>query len=375
MVMKLVKNFLKRTLIKRQFKEQDHFWKYLFYKDLYSKCDVKRLSDSQYRSLKSYYRNNFGKSINPLWHEYYYFMTGKFDVRFMPDNIFYPYILPYLNDQRIERGYLDKNNYEHLFPEILQPRTILKNINGFYYIDNKPVTEREAIEKCSNLSDAIIKPALDTFQGWNVRRFNSENGNTNINKCSLVQLLELYKKNFIIQEVIQQHPLISSLNESSVNTIRIVTYRLGNNVIPLSCIIRVGRKGALVDNGHAGGYCCGIDQNGCLKEFGFICVSGEKRRTTDNGFGFAGFKIPLFDKIMETAQYLHLRLPYLRFIGWDFCLNNKDEIVLLEFNATPSIDIMQLTNGPILGDYTEEILKEIAKNNYKLSLQCVLCER
>ena len=41
------------------------------------------------------------------------------------------------------------------------------------------VTKQDAVRICSELPDAIIKPALDSCQGKNVVRFTSEEGRIN----------------------------------------------------------------------------------------------------------------------------------------------------------------------------------------------------
>lgn len=368
----MIKKVLKSVLLKRQIKGLERSWTKSFYNELYKVCNIKRLTPEQYRLVKQYYEKNFQRKIPLLWHEYYYSMTNIFDVRFLPDGIFYPYILPNLNDQLIERGYLDKNHYEQIFPNVLQPSTILKNINGYYYKNGESITEQEAVDICSDLDVAIIKPTLDTFQGWNVRRFSSSKGKTSVDDCSVKDLFCKYGRNFIVQEAIEQHSVMASLNKTSVNTIRIVTLRRGDEIIPLSSIVRIGRAGSVVDNGHAGGYCCGIEKDGRLKERGYICQIGESRTCTDMGTSFRDVRIPLFSDIVELSKRLHLQLPYLNLIGWDFCVDSQNRIVLIEFNATPSIDIMQLCNGPFFKEYTDEMLQMAAKNVYKLEIKSVL---
>lgn len=368
----MIKRKLKSLLLKRQIRLCEAGYENAFYNELYTRCAIKKLSSAQIHEIDSYYKNNFGRKISTMCHEYYYSMTGQFSVHLMPDTLFYPHIRPYFNDMTMERAYSDKNNYDLLFPDVVLPRPIVKNMNGHYYQNNIPITEAEAVSICSDLDAAIIKPALDTCRGQNVLRWASAGGKTDVESYSVLELLRLYDSNFIIQEALKQHPVLASLNASSINTVRVITVRRGNDVVALSSVVRIGRDGAIVDNGHAGGYCCGIKEGGRLKEAGYICQSGECRTETDNGTKLGDVQIPYFDEITKLAKELHLKLPYINFIGWDFSINDRNEIVLIEFNHCPSIDIMQLCNGPILGDYTDEILKTVARNNYKWTADYIL---
>lgn len=83
-----------------------------------------------------------------------------------------------MNDRSVTKAYADKNFTERLFPDVLQPKSIVKNINGFYYEGMKVISEERALDICSNLSDAIIKQAVESAQGKSVIRFSSVQGKT-----------------------------------------------------------------------------------------------------------------------------------------------------------------------------------------------------
>lgn len=365
----MIRKYIKSFILKRIVRKSDKAISTSFYRELYSKCNLKRLSHQQYKDIQNYFQNYSGKKVNSRYHEYYYSMTGYYSEKYIPDTLYFNYIDPYLNDHRMIPAYLDKNGYHGLFPEVKQPELLLSNINGYYYHKDMVVTKQEAVRICSELPDAIIKPALDSCQGKNVVRFTSEEGKINNAGLTVQQLFEKFGQNFLIQKTIHQHPVMESLNPSSVNTIRVLTLRREDEIICLSAIVRIGRKGAIVDNGHAGGYCCGIKENGQLKENGFICVTGECKQKTDHGTILGNIVVPGFRRIVETAKRLHLKLPYLNLIGWDFCVDDKNEIVLIEFNTNSSIDIMQLCNGPVFGDYTEEILRKVSGSHLHLLIK------
>ena len=57
---------------------------------------------------------------------------------------------------------------------------------------------------------------------------------------------------------------------------------------------------------------------------------------------------------------MHMTLPYTRIIGWDFTVNDNNEVVLIELNLH-SPGVYQLI-GPALGNYTDEILEMVRQS-------------
>lgn len=364
--MNVLKSVISSLLLRRVINREGKGW-YNTIRQASETCKIRKLSRNQIQQIEQYYKFFGVRNVVLKWHEYYYSMTGDFFKEIIPDDLHFVYILPYLNDEIRGRSCVDKSMYDVYLSDVLRPRTILKNVNGYYYAEGKALTREEAITRCSNLQSAIIKPAIDSWCGLNVCKFSVKEGISDINQISIGDLFQRYNRGFIIQEVIAQHPVLAALNPTSVNTIRILTYRrLTGEVVVLSSVVRVGRWGKIVDNGHAGGFCCGIQENGWLKDYGYAFVSGERKQMTDNGTVFKTIQVPQFEKIVSLACRLHERFPYLRLIGWDFTVNNDNEIIFIELNDGAAIDIMQLANGPVFGDYTDEILQEAKDHKFRL---------
>lgn len=53
-------------------------------------------------------------------------------------------------------------------------------------------------------------------------------------------------------------------------------------------------------------------------------------------------------------------MPFQSIIGWDVCIDDSGEPLLLEWNTNP--ELSQTAVGPAFGDYTEEILQEAMKH-------------
>ena len=319
-----------------------------------------KLTKHQIKEIQSFWLQYFGQRVNLKWHEYFYKVNGEFSPKYIPVYIKNAYIDPKLKNPKMAIVYSDKNMIDSLVGGCVKlPKSYVKNINGVYYIDKKVVTKEDAIVACQNIEDAVIKHTLESCQGKSILRFSCKNGIVKGKNCpeTIKILFDQYEKDFIVQEAIQQSPEMAKLNPSSLNTIRIMTYWSKNDgVVPVFAVVRMGRLGSVVDNASAGGLYCGVNlEKGSLKEYAYTLTPFSSHSHTDSGVVLKNFTIPNFSKLKEKAVELHSYLPYTKLIGWDFSIDNNNEIVLVEINAS-NPGMFQAATGPAFGDYTEEIL-------------------
>jgi hypothetical protein len=140
-----------------------------------------------------------------------------------------------------------------------------------------------------------------------------------------------------------------------------MTYRsvVDNAVHPLGAVVRFGRPGSLVDNQAAGGLTCGVLKNG--KTGSFVCDKMGRFKGEDSAWlSVMQSEVPMFKKMVEIAQDIASQYPYHRLLGFDFTVNDKEEVKLLEINCKNiEINFLQMNTGPLLGDFTEEILRHV----------------
>lgn len=318
---------------------------------------LKLLTRMQKKEIKEYYLKHLNNKVTTKYHEYYSSLNGIYSSQYIPHGIYYNKIIPALYDLKLTSTYDDKNFTSKLFPQVCQPNCIIKNINGYYYKDDKPISKKEALEICNDLPDVIIKPTLYTSGGHGVRKISVKDGISN--GVYIEDIFDEYKKNFVVQNIVEQHEDLAKLNPSSLQTMRVVTYRRNDEVVLISALLRIGRKGAYVDNGTAGGFCCGIDLEGKLKKYGYTFNPTTKVSKTDNGIKLESYCVPHYKNVIELAKKLHWELPHLLMVGWDFTIDKYGKVILVELNPTFGINILQLTNGPAFGIYTEEIFKTV----------------
>ena len=266
-----------------------------------------------------------------------------------------PEIIWRLNKFQFRNAYTDKGAYDTWFYDINKPHTIVKKINGYYYDDRHPLTEVEAIERCSNLKEAIIKPSLGGTWGIGVKLFQTNDGIVTDANQSVKDLFASYPLGFVVQERLEQHPDMAKLNPTSLNTIRVMSYRRGNEIVVLYAVVRIGRKDQIVDNETAGGIKADIDlKTGRIKG----CAIGSPKESlmpvTDVGTPTDNYQIPCFDKVLDVVKEMHFRLPYFNLIGWDMSVDKDGKPALIEWNR--AAELSQVAHGPAFGDLTEEIM-------------------
>ena len=327
-----------------------------YIKDSLRRVYIPQLSQRQIKAAKDYYMARGYNLNNTYWHRYYTGVTGEFHEDYVPLDIFRSMISFKLNQRKQWPALLDKNLSYNLFKEFKQPKRIVQNVNGFYFVNNKIVSQAVAEDACNiNNKTLVIKPTLESGKGKMVEIFMVENNQTSVKNYSVTELFKRYKKDFIVQEAVEQNEALNALNPSSLNTLRMVSYLRDDGVHILSSAVRIGEPGSKTDNFSGGGMFCGIKKNGQLKEKGHT-KSGEIKDTTLNGAILKDIKIPNYDKVKTMVEAMHLKIPYFRIVSWDIGIDKLNEPVFIEYNSCYQGIEIQIPNGPLFGKFADEIL-------------------
>ena len=134
----------------------------------------------------------------------------------------------------------------------------------------------------------------------------------------------------------------------------------------LSRTLKTGAKDAKIDNigtKGEGGIIVGIDAEGQLNKYG---ITKDGRKTELSSCGEIFEKHCLHNEIIKIDKFteeLHKHCPFCAIIGWDICLDEYDNPLLIEVNLLePGILYEQLCTGPIFGERTEEVLNYVTRN-------------
>ncbi len=331
------------------------------------------LTKEQKFEIDKFYKKNYGKKIDYKWHNLFTMYSGKFDVKYMPFDMFLKFT-DIMNTKRNYYEVLKDKNFLYLcanFAGVKAPKRFFYSINNnFFDSESNIISKEEFYEKMSNIGEAFIKPAAFDNTGFakNCRIVNMVDGMDVYSKLSIKDLIEkFYDENFIVQEKIVSHKSISNLYSKSVNTFAVSSLIWNNQIKITNCILKIGRGNCFVDwNGlKSGCLLIGINDDGTLFDYAF-CI-GEKKKYyahPDTGVEFKNYKIDLFPKVRETVVKLNSSIPWLKFCNWDITFDCDGNPVVIETERPVGIDPQLSLGRSCFGDNTEEILNFL-KNDDK----------
>jgi hypothetical protein len=353
-VVRLISLFghIKESVVKRA---QLRRWRIKYTSHFKEAPVIRKLTKEQKREARAYYKELTGKRVQLYSHVHHYSSSGHFTKEYIPYNFYHVEIVPRANVHRLQYAFGDKNLCDTLFPGENVVHSVLKNMNGFFYYEGRPVSKDEAVRLCSNLENKIIKPSRYSG-GKGIRSFTSKDGITDLEGKTVELLFKEYNKDFLIQDRVIQHKAMAALNPTSLNTIRILSYRSEMEVLLCNQILRIGKAGALTDNHSAGGVAVAISDEGLLAEEASFATPVPGVKKTESGVVLKDYKIPSYDKVIELIKRLHLMLPFFCLVGWDVAIQEDGEPVLIEFNTDPGLF---QDDFPGLGKYSERIIREL----------------
>lgn len=322
------------------------------------------LDKSTKRLISSYWG---GVKANPKFVALYNKInnTASFDVRFVSDDLFYCYIDPFYNNTDAAQWIDDKNYYDLLFKDVPQAAVIARKMNGFFLnADFERIDEDAVISLCKNYGEVIIKKSIDSEGGHGVQIVDMTATTDGLQKAIL------NNDEFVIQEVVKQHPALAAIHSSSINTLRIMSLLYEGEVHILSTILRMGRDGSRIDNASSGGIFCGVDESGKLRKYAYD-VNGNRWDCHPSGVVFEGYEIPGVDKCKDIVRANAIRIArFCKMPSWDFAIDENGDPIFIEVNMSyGQVDFHQMTNGPILKDLTPEIKNEVFADSKKKYLR------
>ena len=138
---------------------------------------------------------------------------------------------------------------------------------------------------------------------------------------------------WLLEERVVQRTELACINESSVNTVRCITFKTNNGVIVPYCFLRSGRNGSFVDNGGAGGLLIGIDtETGITNSDGFDEYGTVYKVHPESGIAFRGFQIPEWNKMIAICKSAAEKETDMNYLSWDMAYSERGWCVI-EVNA------------------------------------------
>ena len=308
----------------------------------------------EYRCSVLPYWERFGRRPKSFWFELAGSRDHVMDPRYIPSDLYYLELLPYINNLNFARATEDKNYLDMRFPDVKQAKTICRRMAGEYYdAEMELIRPDDAVKLCrEHPGELFIKPSVYSGCGKGIQKFDPS-------ACTDGTIEELFKEtgvNFIVQEKIRQHPLLASLNPESVNTVRILSLFLDSNVYITNMYLRVGGPGTnhvtvgseynaeILPDGH-------VNQKVCLDEGCWLDNRREKIIEED-------FVLPGMDSLCTLVKRIHPRLGHFKWIGWDLTVDEDNEPLLIEINTCPGDSAQRVCGRPLFGEMTDRVLED-----------------
>ena len=222
-----------------------------------------------------------------------------------------------LNAAKFYDTFWKKEIFNSIFSEFIE--------RDWLYVPD--ATDEEIAKFLNDHTKVIVKPT-DLSSGKGIHIYNNEG-------------YDLMRNNkVLLEDCIIQAKEMSSLNPTSVNTIRVYTILdKWGGVHILSASVRVGGIGSTTDNFHSGGVGYPIDiQYGIVKAAGADMMGERHIIHPGTEIIVVGFKIPRWNSLIEFVNRAAQKIPDARMIAWDVAITeNGFDMVEGNYDGDPGV--------------------------------------
>lgn len=300
---------------------------------------------NKYSSFKHYFKE--GTDYKKLFKEYLY-LDSKFGCT-VTDYLLYEFYR--LSEREMETYITNRRRYEmYQYADVEKDWHIFGNKEDFFDVFKEYMSQecifvskdckKEVFEDfCRDKKMIIIKPVMgERGQGIQKLLVNTDDLITEAWE-NVVEMGETVQ----VESVLRNCKEIELFHPESLNSIRlsIVIDSHGEPHI-LAATLRTGSGNNYVDNGHSGGVYAALDpDSGLVISCGYNAKGEQFIQHPDSNIVFEGTKIPCWETLIQTAKDVSKKVPTMRYIGWDWILNEEYNWVLIEGNEPGGIDIHQ----------------------------------
>ena len=216
----------------------------------------------------------------------------------------------------------NNRNYWHIFDNKNEFNNYFKKYLKRDYLN--PPFNIEQFNRFIKGKDKIIAKPINGIGGIGIKIIDTKDKNA----------FEKYK-NYLLEEIIVQHPKLAELYNKSVNSIRMFTFFDGKKTYLLQAILKLGVN-SHVDNFSAGGMYAFLNENGTV-----ITPAIDK---DDNIYGIhpiskkqiLNFQVPQFEQAKDLVLNAAKEINEIKYIGWDVAISDKGPC-LIEGNSYPGV--------------------------------------
>lgn len=222
----------------------------------------------------------------------------------------------------------------------------------FFSLNGDVLSEESILKIVREEKKFLIKP-LNAGGGVGIHliEYSDENiyfDSKIIEASKLINSLLKYN-NYIVSKYIFQNKYASDIFTNSVNTIRMISFydKESDKIEIANATHRFGSsKNSIVDNVSSGGLFADICLKTGILSYAYSYNSLDKIYTHPvTNKQIEGLKVPSWTKIKKFIKSKAKKYPYLPYMAWDITLDENENIIVIEINASSGLTLIQMYKG------------------------------
>lgn len=245
----------------------------------------------------------------------------------------------------INNGFIKRFNDPKYMPEIENKLKFAQNFSRFMHRDwlDLESASDEQLDEFTRKHPVFMGKPADGMCGRGIEKLDRRD-------FTLPELRAHLEENrlTVLEECVVQHHELMELHPCSVNTCRVISLTKNGETNIVAAYLRIG-NGRHVDNFNNGGMVVPVEEDTGEIIYPALDKSGRLFEVHPmTGVPIKGFKVPLWDEVLELVKEAGQVVPQVGIVGWDVSVTENGPL-LIEGNDYPGHDIYQLpphrTNG------------------------------
>lgn len=223
------------------------------------------------------------------------------------------------NQREYRERFYDKPTFNTTFDKWL----------GRAWLDLRTASEADFVEFVAH-HDPIMVKVVDSMSGAGIEK----HGGDDLADAHALYRELMGKRQFLVEAFLKQHPGMSALCPTSVNSLRMITFFDGTDVHVMEAVLRMG-NGADVDNYGRGGMYTVLDEKTGIANYGaFDKYANTFTVHPQTGTPIVGFQVPLYDEVLAMLDTVSRIIPEIPYVGWDVAITpNRPAIIEGNYNT------------------------------------------
>jgi hypothetical protein len=290
------------------------------------------------RLANEYSREVLGSAKYAPWMHVYAAISGAFKEGWIPDN-YYGLVVDPLKSGVAAKVVILKSFTNRILNTEALPDIAYVIDDVYYDRAFKPIRETDLIELLFENDQRVFFKSDNSFQGRAIAI---------MTRADFPRAGRARLGDGVFQAPIKQHQVFAAISAGSTATLRITTAReLDGRVAVRAAYLRVGRDGDEIVRCRSHVRVAIDIGTGAMSDIAYLHNWRRTDEHPDTRFHFAGNAIPCFNVAAELCRCLHASCPHLLCVGWDVCIDQDNQVQIMEWNARYNdIKFSEATVGP-----------------------------